>query len=101
MWEIIVRAGLKYISRAVGVLDDLEFVYGLRRSREIVAFARKPVDASLDVDGLDRSAANRPVVAEQYAALGKHCCRPDFPGIGPVHIEICFDAVSNVERNGP
>ena len=44
MWEIIVRAGLKYISRAVGVLDDLEFVYGLRRSREIVA---------LDVDGLD------------------------------------------------
>ena len=53
MWEIIVRAGLKYISRAVGVLDDLEFVYGLRRSREIVAFARKPVDASLDVDGLD------------------------------------------------
>ena len=47
MWEIIVRAGLKYISRAVGVLDDLEFVYGLRRSREIVAFARK------DVDGLD------------------------------------------------
>lgn len=51
--EIIVRAGLKYISRAVGVLDDLEFVYGLRRSREIVAFARKPVDASLDVDGLD------------------------------------------------
>ena len=37
MWEIIVRAGLKYISRAVGVLDDLEFVYG----------------ASLDVDGLD------------------------------------------------
>ena len=53
MWEIIVRAGLKYISRAVGVLDDLEIVYGLRRSREIVAFARKPVDASLDVDGLD------------------------------------------------
>ena len=53
MWEIIVRAGLKYIPRAVGVLDDLEFVYGLRRSREIVAFARKPVDASLDVDGLD------------------------------------------------
>lgn len=41
------------------------------------------------------------MVAEQYAALGKHCCRPDFPGIGPVHIEICFDAVSNVERNGP
>ena len=22
-------------------------------------------------------------------------------GIGPVHIEICFDAVSNVERNVP
>lgn len=53
MWEIIVRAGLKYISRAVGVLDDLEIVYGFRRSREIVAFARKPVDAPLDVDGLD------------------------------------------------
>ena len=53
MGEIIARAGVKYLSRAVGVLDDLEFVYGLRRSREIVAFARKPVAASLDVDGLD------------------------------------------------
>ena len=46
MWEIIVRAGLKYISRAVGVLEELDFVFGVRLCREIVAFALKPVDFS-------------------------------------------------------